>query len=52
MDRTLDFDSDHWGKIFKPNIATQSHSIFVKCHAHLGARLPNDGSIWLVVDLD
>jgi hypothetical protein len=23
-----------------------------KCHAHLGARFPNDGFIWLVVNLD
>ena len=23
-----------------------------KCHPHLGARLANDGFIWLVVDLD
>ena len=23
----------------------------VKCHPHLGARLANDGSIWLVVNL-
>ena len=26
--------------------------IKVKCHPHLGARLANDGFIWLVVDLD
>ena len=26
--------------------------INIKCHAHLGARLPNDGFIWLVVNLD
>ena len=24
----------------------------VKCHPHLGARLANDGFIWLVVNLD
>ena len=23
-----------------------------KCYAHLGARLPNDGFIWLMVDID
>ena len=27
---TLDFDSDHWARVFIPNDATQTHSIFVK----------------------
>ena len=29
-----------------------SGDLVVKCHPHLGARLANDGFIWLVVDLD
>ena len=29
-----------------------SELIFIKCHPHLGARLANDGFIWLVVNLD
>ena len=30
MDGTLDFANLHWGRVFNPNNATQTHSIFVK----------------------
>ena len=30
MDGTLDFANGHWGGLFNPNNATQTHSIFVK----------------------
>ena len=40
MDGTLDFDSDHWGRIFIPNNATQTHSIFVKLYENTFLGMP------------
>jgi hypothetical protein len=30
MDGTLDFANFHWGRVFNPNNATKTHSIFAK----------------------
>ena len=43
---------EHSNLVNLDNLVTDSKNQGEKCHPHLGARLANDGFIWLMVNLD